>query len=75
MLSCYFQRAFLNSVEKAVTAPGSYSSSNKILVEIAVVLCGVEQTKACTYINDHDNTILRYFVAVMQTSLQAWNCL
>ena len=69
MLLPIFQRAFLNAVEKAVTAPGSFSSSNKILVEIAVV-CGVELTKACTYVNDHDNTILRYFVTLMQTSLQ-----
>ena len=65
---CFLQRSFLTAIEKAITAPASFSSSNKVLVEIAVV-CGVELTKACTYINDHNNTVFRYYVALLQNSL------
>jgi len=66
------QRSFLTAIEKAITAPGSFSSSNKMLVEIAVV-CGVELTKACTYINDHSNTVFRYYVTLLQNSIQVSN--
>ena len=66
------QRSYLTAMEKAITAPGSFSSSNKVLVEVAVV-CGVELTKACTYINDHNNTIFRYYVTLLQNSLQVSN--